>query len=739
MSLNINTQAQSHRHNLILTDILRYIGEFLRACEKFLAPLMDVVIRLFLAQIFLSSAMLKLSNWDIALYLSAHEYPVSWINSVLAAYLGVSIELVGGVLLLLGLMTRFAALGLLVLSIIIQLSYQALNTQIFWIILLTWYVIMGAGPISFDHLFRGIKDSALFLTKPLGQLFDFLTNDVGSIYLLIMRLWIASVLYIAGHSAMDSLPLTQFLSEHLAFLHYQFEASVLRMPEAHFFLSFSSGVCALFIALGLGTRIIALMTLVAISIIMWQVTATPLQHMEYVFWILLLSLLFFYGPGSISLDQPLRKWLVNHFPQIDGRIKQIDDALPHVVIVGAGFGGIAAARMLRTTACRITMIDIHNYHLFQPLLYQVATAGLSPADIAVPIRSLFRDQNNIRIVLGEVISVDKQNSEVILKEGQHFHFDYLILASGARPSYFGKDEWIPFAPGLKKIEDAIAIRGKLLKAFELAENSTDPQMQRDLLTFVIVGGGPTGVELAGSLAELAHQGMKNEFRNIDPAMAKIYLVEAAPRLLSVMPEPLSQYTKNVLEKLGIEVIVGGHVEDINASGVIINGKKIMAANVFWAAGVQASKAAEWVTGAADRTGRLIVNQDLSVPGTDNIFAVGDTVLAEVWNGKPMPGLAPAAKQSGAYVARLIRARIEGRKFQKPFKYRHYGSLATIGRRAAVADFDKFQMHGAMAWWFWGGVHLFYLNNMRNRLVVMIQWFWAYLTFKNTTRLITDNK
>lgn len=341
-------------------------------------------------------------------------------------------------------------------------------------------------------------------------------------------------------------------------------------------------------------------------------------------------------------------------------------------------------------------------------------------------------------MLGEVSGVDKGTQRVMMRDGASLRYDYLVLATGARHSYFGKDEWADFAPGMKRIEDAIGVRAKLLKAFEAAENTDDPVARDALLSFVIVGGGPTGVELAGALAELAHKGMEDEFRRIDPKKAKIFLVEAGPRLLAAFPEALSAYTKTALEKLGVTVLVGGRVETIDASGVVISGQRIAAANVFWAAGVQASPAAQWMGGEADRAGRLKVGKDLTVPGAGNVYAIGDTVLADVWKGKPMPGLAPAAKQSGAFVAKHIRARIEGATPKAEFKYRHMGSLATIGRRAAVADFGKLRMQGPLAWWFWGAVHVLFLANLQSRLAVVFEWCWAYITYKRSTRLITES-
>ena len=548
-----------------------------------------------------------------------------------------------------------------------------------------------------------------------------------------MRLWIAAVLYIAGHTAMESMG----FSEHLQFLAYQPQLSVFRTQDTGFMVSFMCGAGAVCIALGLGTRIITFVSLFILAVATHQINATAAQETEFVYWIMLLTILSFSGPGKYSLDYVIRLHIGKLFPQLDGNLTINRDGLPHVVIVGAGFGGVAVARTLRTTACRVTLIDKHNYHLFQPLLYQVATASLSPSDIATPIRGLFRDQSNIRVMLGEVTGVDKVNQKVIMQDSV-LDYDYLVLATGARHSYFGKDEWATFAPGMKRVEDAIAVRAKLLRAFEAAENCNDAAMQQQLLTFVIVGGGPTGVELAGAIAELAHKGMEGEFSRIEPSKAKIYLVEAGPRLLAVMPEDISAYTQTALEALGVSVMTSGRVENIDAEGVIVNGQRIHSLNVIWAAGVQSSPAAQWLGAEADRAGRVKVNKDLSVPGCERIYAIGDTVLAEVWKGKPMPGLAPAAKQSGVFVAKHIRAHIECAKPQKEFSYQHYGSLATIGRQAAVADFGRIHMKGVLAWWFWGIIHVMFLTNLQNRISVMIKWFWAYVTFKRSTRLITES-
>jgi NADH dehydrogenase FAD-containing subunit/uncharacterized membrane protein YphA (DoxX/SURF4 family) len=729
------SSARKHRLQHMTTLWVRRIGSFLRISDDLIAPLFDIIRRPAIAHAFFFSALIKISNWENALYLSANEYPVSWMDPVVAAYVGVTVELVGAVLLSIGLMTRCAALGLLVLTVIMQYAYQAVNIQAFWIIMLGYWVVMGGGLKSIDFLLRALKDSALPLAKPLGGIFQWLKYKVGPFYFLFMRIWIASVLYVAGHTAMQSMQ----LAEWLKFLAYHPQLSVLRMSTPSLWVSLMCGVGAICLAIGLATRFWALLALIVVGAVTHSLQTSEAQRVEFFYWIMLLSVFLFSGPGKMSLDHLLRLWLARSFPQFSGEFPTIDNSMPHIVIVGGGFGGIAAAKTLRTTACRITLIDKHNYHLFQPLLYQVATAGLSPSDIATPIRSLFRDQDNIRVLLEEVIGVNKSQREVVCSSKKVIHYDYLILATGARHSYFGKDEWAAFAPGMKRVEDAIAVRAKLLKAFELAENTDDPALRESLLTFVIVGGGPTGVELAGALAELAHQGMEQEFRNIDPSKARIYLLEAGPRVLAVMPEDISRYAKEALEGLGVTVMTCARVESIDEKGVLVNGLNLNSGNVIWAAGVQASPAAKWLGVEADRAGRIKVNTNLTVTGEERIYAIGDTAWAEVWNGKAMPGLAPAAKQSGQFVARHIRALIEGTMAEPSFSYQHYGSLATIGRKAAVADFGKIRLKGGVAWWFWGFVHIAFLANMHSRIAVMIEWFWAYVTFKRSTRLITESR
>jgi NADH dehydrogenase/putative oxidoreductase len=434
-----------------------------------------------------------------------------------------------------------------------------------------------------------------------------------------------------------------------------------------------------------------------------------------------------FGAGRWSLDHLIDRWA--HVRRV------LDDGVPHVVIVGAGFGGIACASGLRHEPVRITLIDRQNHHLFQPLLYQVATGGLSPGDIATPIRAMFRDDPSVLVLCGTVSGVDTA-ARLVLVNGRPLRYDALVLATGASHGYFGRDDWAAFAPGLKSVRDATEIRGRILSAFERAEASDDPAIRSKLLTFIVCGGGPTGVELAGAIAELARHGMAKDFRTFDPATARILLVQAGPRVLPQFTEPLSAFARRALEALGVEVLVNCRVEAIGAGSVVVSGARIDAGTVLWAAGVVASPAARWLGVDADPAGRIAVRPDLSVAGLPGVFAVGDTALVLTTDGKPVPGLAPAAKQGGAYVAQVLRAKLRGGRAPGPFRYRHMGSLATIGRQSAVADFGWIRLTGAIAWWLWGAVHILFLAGLRNQVSVVVGWVWSYFTFDVGVRLIT---
>ncbi|OCC01445.1 NADH dehydrogenase [Labrys sp. WJW] len=411
---------------------------------------------------------------------------------------------------------------------------------------------------------------------------------------------------------------------------------------------------------------------------------------------------------------------------------------PHrIVVVGAGFGGLEAIHHLKGAPVEITLVDRRNHHIFQPLLYQVATASLSTSEIAWPIRHLMRGRPEVTTLLGEVTGIDASARQVRLKDGAQLAYDTLILATGARHAYFGHDEWEPHAPGLKAIEDATTIRRRILLAFEKAERETAPAVQDALLTFVIVGAGPTGVELAGTIAELARDTLAPDFRRIDTHKARVVLVEAGPRVLAGYPDDLSDYTKQSLESLGVEVVLGAAVTECTAEGVVYGGKLLPARTIVWAAGVRASPAAEWLGVPADRNGRIIVEPDLSVPGHPEIFAIGDTVSLAGPNGKPVPGIAPAAKQAGVYVARVIRARLAGTPAPPPFHYKHQGSLAQIGKKRAVIDFGWIKLRGALAWWIWGIAHIYFLISVRSRLSVALSWLWIHTRNQRSARLITQ--
>ena len=406
-----------------------------------------------------------------------------------------------------------------------------------------------------------------------------------------------------------------------------------------------------------------------------------------------------------------------------------------VVIVGAGFGGLAAASALAKTGADITLIDRRNHHLFQPLLYQVATAGLAPTQIASPIRMILRRQSNIHIELDEVTGVDLAGRQVELGD-RTIPYDQLVLATGATHAYFGRSEWAQYAPGLKSLEDALALRRRVLLTLETAELDMSRDDRDKLLTFVVVGGGPTGVELAGAIAELTRRALACDFRRIRGLRARIVLIDSGQRVLSTFCPGLSEYACGALEKLGVEVRLGAPVSHCDDSGVEVGGERIAAANVFWAAGVQASPAGQWLAAETDRAGRVFVEADLTLPRHPEVFVIGDS--AHIRDGeKAVPGVAPAAKQAGAYVAGVIAARISGRPMPPPFRYSNLGSLATIGRQAAVADLGAIKLTGFLAWTFWCAAHVWFLIGFRNRVQVVLDWIWSYLTFERGARLVFD--
>ena len=424
---------------------------------------------------------------------------------------------------------------------------------------------------------------------------------------------------------------------------------------------------------------------------------------------------------------------------VENTLLQQQSMSTKVVIIGAGFGGLAAAKKLRKSAVHVTLIDQRNYHLFQPLLYQVATAGLSPADISMPIRRIVRHQDNCNVLMDKVIGVDAKKKRVVT-ENFKIAYDYLIIATGSQHSYFGNDHWEAVAPGLKNIDDATEIRRRILLAFEQAETTQNAQEKKRLLTFVVVGGGPTGVEMAGTIAELAKKTLSPDFKSISPSDSRVLLLEAGPRVLSSFPEKLSAKALKQLHKLGVEVMTGRPMTSCSTDHIVIaDEERIGIGQLIWAAGVQASPAAEWLQLPADRAGRVEVTPHLQAPGLETVFVIGDTAAVQDARWGTVPGVAPAAKQMGKYVARHIHAQITNRAKPGPFVYKDYGQLATIGRKAAVADFGKMKFSGLFAWLLWGIVHIFFLIGFRNRVSVMLNWMWQYLFFSRGARLITGNR
>jgi NADH dehydrogenase len=412
------------------------------------------------------------------------------------------------------------------------------------------------------------------------------------------------------------------------------------------------------------------------------------------------------------------------------------EGLPHIVILGAGFGGLACARALGGRPVRVTIVDRHNYHLFVPLLYQVATAALSPADIAEPVRKILRRYRNIDVVLGKVGGIDARARRVELADGGFVPFDRLVIATGSAYNYFGHDEWAEHAPGLKSIANARQVRARILTGFERAETSGDPQAQAALMTSVIVGGGPTGVEMAGAIAELARHALVRDFRHIDPRRARILLVEAGPRILAAFPERLAAYAKRRLERLGVTVLTGRMVQAVRPDGVVIDGEFIPAHTIVWGAGIAASPAARWLGVEPDRVGRIRTAPDLSVPGFEGIYAIGDTALVLDVQGQPLPGLAQVAKQQGAHLGRALADALERGTSLPPFRFHNRGNTAIVGRSAAVFDFGRWQMKGWFAWVLWAIVHVYLLVSFEKRVLVSFQWLWRWLTYQRGARLIT---
>src|SRR5215468_1964474 len=698
---------------------------------RLLSPVLDVLIRLWLAAGFLVTDALQHMAPGSQVITQDHLSPsVSLFAKVATTSFGIFVQTICPMLLAVGLFTRFAALALLLQVLLLQMPEQ-MQLAPYLVALLAWIVVLGPGPLSLDGMFRpGMGTVALPFVGLFTRGLAALTKRIGPVYAFLLRLWIAAGLAVIALGGVKGV--SNMLPASMAPL-----VAMARLPQMS---SMAAGLApwalltlAALLALGLFTRAVALLLIILIptGMLSWGgdfgwITLLNLP---------LLGLPLLYGAGAVSLDHAIAAAFRRRFPPFEALPAAAVARLPHVVIVGGGFGGVGAARGLRYAPCRVTLLDQRNYHLFQPLLYQVATASLSPADIATPLREMFRTQANVRVLLGEVTGVDPSLRQIALCETR-LAYDFLIIATGAQHSYFGHDDWAPAAPGLKAIEDALDIRRRLLFAFEAAESSQDEAERRAWLTFIVVGGGPTGVELAGAIAELARHGLTREFRTFDPATARIVLVQAADRVLPTFPASLSAAAKRSLAALGVEVLTSREVKALDGRGADVGGEWIAARTVVWAAGVMASPVGAWLGVETDRAGRVRVGPDLRVPGRSEIFVIGDAATCDAWHGMPVPGLAPAAKQGGGYAARAIRAALGGRPAPPPFRYRHYGSLATIGRQAAVADFGGVRVRGAPAWWLWGAAHIAFLIGVRNRFTVLTRWVWAYLTFRGGSRLIT---
>lgn len=719
---------QEERLSPFVRVTLRKVSKWYSGGSELFWPFTDLAIRFFVAVWFLRSGIVKASDWDTALYLAANEYSVGWMAPYDAAATGLAIELIGPVLLLAGFFTRPAALAMAALTIISQAVYVPTTTNLMVASILIWYVVNGPAAFSLDRvLSSGLKQSALPLARPTVRAGEWLREKASPIVMMLARIWLAVSLLAYAEVFEPSIALATWLPTSIFSGMPVWAALIFAIL---FLIGFAASIVSYILVLVIGFTMIA--------------GAHPNVTL---FPFLLLAIYEARGAGALSADAAIAAWMEKNI-LFDRHYSEIPDDWPHIVVVGAGFGGLAAVERLKRLPVRITLIDKRNYHLFQPLLYQIATATLNPADIATPIRSLFRSDGNVRVIKGEVRAIDVEAKSIAYgpsdTETQEIHYDSLVLATGATHSYFGKDEWGAFAPGLKTVEDGVAVRSSILNAFEEAEATDDEERIKRLLTFVIVGAGPTGVELAGAIAELAKINVAREFRTVDPASARVILVQSGPRILPAFPEELSDKAERSLEELGVEIRTGGRVTEIAERHVRIgDDTMIETETVLWAAGVTASPAAKWLGAESDRSGRVHVNDYLRVKGAegilDDVFAIGDTAGSNAWGGKPVPGLAPAAKQAGVYVSRVVEAELLGKACPGPFAYKHQGSLATIGRKSAVADFGSLKLSGNSAWWLWGIVHVGFLTGMRNRVTVVVNWMWNFFAQHSGVRLITEKQ
>ncbi len=714
----VDAPLQEERLSPFVRVTLRRWAKWYSGSTELFWPFTDLVTRIFIALSFLRSGLVKAFDWETAVYLAANEYPVSWMDPTTAAATGLTIELAGAVLLIMGFFTRPAALAMAALTIISQAVYVPTTSNLLISAMLIWYVVHGSGAFSLDRVLApGMKQSALPLARPTIIAWEWARENLAPVVMAITRVWLGVSLLAYAEVFEPSIALATWIPTTIF---SGFPVWLAILCAVLFFLGFAASVASYLLFFLIGFFMIA--------------GAHPNVTL-YPF--LFLALYEARGAGVLSVDRMIALWMEKNI-LFDRDYSEIPDRWPHVVVVGAGFGGLAAVERLKRLPVRITLIDKRNYHLFQPLLYQIATATLNPADIATPIRSLFRPDGNVRVLKGEVKAIDSAAKTVTHSDDQVLHYDKLVLATGATHSYFGRDEWGEFAPGLKTIEDGVAVRGSILNAFEQAEACDDEERISRLLTFVIVGAGPTGVELAGAIAELAKLNVEREFRTVDPANARVILVQSGDRILPAFPEELSDEAMTSLKGLGVEIRTGSKVTEIAEEYVRIGEDTLIETEtVLWAAGVTASPAARWLDAEADRSGRILVDDQLRVKGLQDVFAIGDTAGSTAWEGNPVPGLAPAAKQAGAYVSRVVEAELLDKECPGPFVYKHQGSLATIGRKSAVADFGRFKLSGSIAWWLWGLVHVGFLTGTRNRVTVVINWAWNFFARHSGVRLITE--